>query len=119
MAMGEKRTLSGQEGDLISHYLTVAALWKKLEGSPFPSLKSQYNMYLLAFIGRDKDPNFYSKEATINDKDISPSTSRKLCLHHQPQRASCKVHFPLSDSNDPPYYEPGMKNKIKHANRAR
>ncbi|KAH1248146.1 hypothetical protein GmHk_06G017892 [Glycine max] len=87
-------------------YLTVAALWKKLEGSPFPSLKSQYNMYLLAFIGRDKDPNFYSKEATINDKDISPSTSRKLCLHHQPQRASCKVHFPLSDSNDPPYYEP-------------
>jgi len=51
----------------IEDELTVAALWKKLEDSPSPSLKSQYNMNLLAFIGRDKDPIFYSKEATINE----------------------------------------------------
>ena len=45
----------------------VAALWKKLEDSPFPSLKSQYNMNLLAFMEKDMDPIFYFKEATINE----------------------------------------------------
>ena len=43
----------------IEDELTVAALWKKLEDSPSLSLKSQYNMNLLVFIGKDKDPIFY------------------------------------------------------------
>ena len=36
----------------IEDELTIAALWKKLEDSPSLSLKSQYNINLLAFIGK-------------------------------------------------------------------
>ncbi|KAL2975056.1 hypothetical protein AAZX31_14G138200 [Glycine max] len=33
-------------------------------------------------------------------------TKISFSLDLVPVQASCKVHFPLSDSNDPPYYEP-------------